>query len=91
MYSEWSRTTKLYDGGYDLINGCYSENWLYNTKGQWVLSSGMYHSSSETQCVKKSMNHTTASADLTYSPVMALRSDVVVTGSGTQSEPYVMQ
>ena len=91
MSSECSRTTKLYDGGYDLINGCYSENWLYNTKGQWVLSSGMYHSSSETQCVKKSMNHTTASADLTYSPVMALRSDVVVTGSGTQTDPYVME
>ena len=32
MSSECSRTTKLYDGGYDLINGCYSENWLYNTK-----------------------------------------------------------
>ena len=26
-----------------------------------------------------------------FSPVMALRSDVIVTGSGTQSDPYVMQ
>ena len=25
-----------------------------------------------------------------YSPVMALKSDITVTGSGTQSDPYVM-
>ena len=91
MSSECSRTTKLCDGGYDLINGCYSENWLYNTEGQWVLSSGMYHSSSETRYVKKSMNYITASAYLTYSPVMALKSDVKVTGSGTKTDPYVME
>lgn len=37
------------------------------------------------------MNFITASAYLTYSPVMALKSDVKVTGSGTKTDPYVME
>ena len=89
MSSECSRTTNI--GGYDSMNDCYSKNWLYKTELQCLLTSGMYHSRSETYYVKKGMLSSIASANCTYSPVMALSNSVKVTGSGTQSDPYVME
>ena len=74
---------------------CHDNNWLYqgSSTWQWLISP---HSSNASFAfsvgTKGYMNNGDGIVTLSgfFSPVMALRSDVVVTGSGTNSDPYVM-
>lgn len=94
LASECDRTLKLYWGGYSKTSACYDDNWLFQGSNldQWLISPNH----SETDVVVIASNVGCAGDDYvstsySYSPVMALSEDVVVTGSGTQSDPYVMQ
>ena len=94
LASECDRTLKLYWGGYSKTSACYDDNWLFQGSNldQWLISPNH----SETDVVVIASNVGCAGDDYvstsySYSPVMALKSDVMVTGSGTQSDPYVMQ
>ena len=99
--SDCTRTTTLIN--YDEITACHNNNWLYqgSSQTQWTLTT--YSNSSyfivivrddgRVDTRKSSVDGgwpTVTISTIAYSPVMALKSDVVVTGSGTQSDPYVM-
>ncbi len=87
---------------YDRTAACYNSNWLFqgSSKIQWLISpfsSSTYSSYAFFVRTSGSVGDsiafwygsvTDASA---FSPVMALSADVKVTGSGTESDPYVMQ
>ena len=100
--SDCTRTTTLIN--YDEITACHNNNWLYqgSSQTQWTLTT--YSNSSyfivivrddgRVDTRKSSVDGgwpTVTISTIAYSPVMALKSDVVVTGSGTQSDPYVMK
>jgi len=103
LASDCARTIKLYYGGYSGNSACYKNNWLYqgSSTWQWLISPNVSYSSSAFGISPTGfVNITSAYADglgvsvtgIGYaSPVMALSSTIVVTGSGTQSDPYVMQ
>ena len=103
LESDCARTIKLYYGGYSGNSACYKNNWLYqgSSTWQWLISPNVSYSSSAFGISPTGfVNITSAYADglgvsvtgIGYaSPVMALSSTIVVTGSGTQSDPYVMQ
>ena len=97
LTSDCARTIKLSIGGYNNTATCYTNNWLYqgsstsqllispyssHENGAFIVSSGSVYST---------FGGGGVSASSSYSPVMALKADVVVTGSGTNSDPYVMQ
>ena len=99
--SDCTRTTTLIN--YDEITACHNNNWLYqgSSQTQWTLTT--YSNSSyfivivrddgRVDTRKSSVDGgwpTVTISTIAYSPVMALKSDVVVTGSGTQSDPYVI-
>ena len=99
LASDCARTIELRK--YNQTKTCINNNWLYQGSStfQWLISPNS-STDSYVLCVDKfgyiSDSYYTgdsifSSDDNSFSPVMALRSDVVVTGSGTQSEPYVMQ
>ncbi len=100
--SDCTRTTTLIN--YDEITACHNNNWLYqgSSQTQWTLTT--YSNSSyfivivrddgRVDTRKSSVDGgwpTVTISTIAYSPVMALKSDIVVTGSGTQSDPYVMK
>ena len=94
LASDCARTTNPYS--YDGTSSCHNNNWLYqgSSDNQWLISP---HTSYDIFAfgVDVSGNvYTTRTALVTnygyFSPVMALKSDVTVSGSGTQSDPYVM-
>jgi len=94
LASDCARTTNPYS--YDGTSSCHNNNWLYqgSSDKQWLISP---HTSYDIFAfgVDVSGNvYTTHTALVTnygyFSPVMALKSDVTVSGSGTQSDPYVM-
>ena len=94
LASDCARTTNPYS--YDGTSSCHNNNWLYqgSSDKQWLISP---HTSYDIFAfgVDVSGNvYTTRTALVTnygyFSPVMALKSDVTVSGSGTQSDPYVM-
>ena len=94
LASDCARTTNPYS--YDGTSSCHNNNWLYqgSSDKQWLISP---HTSYDIFAfgVDVSGNvYTTRTALVTnsgyFSPVMALSADVKVTGSGTQSDPYVM-
>ena len=100
--SDCVRTTKLYD--YGEVTACHDNNWLYQGSNQTHWSLTTYSNSSYFVTIVRDdgrVDYRKSSADggwptvtvstIAYSPVMALKSDVVVTGSGTQNDPYVMQ
>ena len=74
---------------------CHDNNWLYqgSSTWQWLISP---HSSNASFAFSVGtigyMNNGDGIVTLSgfFSPVMALKADVTVTGSGTQSDPYVM-
>ena len=93
LVSDCPRTIILYS--YDEKAACRNNNWLFHGGSfpQWVISPSVSYANSvflintyfcgsepcEVMC------------DFAYSPVMALSSDVLVSGSGTKTDPYVMQ
>ena len=96
LASDCART--INPSNYSGTSACYTNNWLYQGSSdiQWLISpkpslvniacivngSGYVLNFNSTAVVTNSGS---------FSPVMALRSDVVVTGSGTQTDPYVME
>ena len=86
---------------YDNISACHNNNWLFQgqNQDQWLISPSVYHTYSGVLIMKTGLFYdsgagggsTEVAGTSAYSPVMALKSDVYVTGSGTQSDPYVMQ
>ena len=74
---------------------CHDNNWLYqgSSTWQWLISP---HSSNASFAFSVGtmgyMNNGDGIVTLSgfFSPVMALKADVTVIGSGTQSDPYVM-
>lgn len=74
---------------------CHDNNWLYqgSSTWQWLISPHSTNASFAFSVGTRGyMNNGDGIVTLSgfFSPVMALRSDVVVTGSGTNSDPYVM-
>ena len=96
LASDCART--INPSNYSGTSACYTNNWLYQGSSdiQWLISpkpslvniacivngSGYVLNFNSTAVVTNSGS---------FSPVMALKSDVVVTGSGTQSDPYIMK
>ena len=79
---------------------CYTKNWLYQGSStlQWIISPEYYtkysvitiYTDGNLTEYNDSYDYLTPGDNGAYSPVMALNADVTVTGSGTQSDPYVM-
>ena len=96
LASDCART--INPSNYSGTSACYTNNWLYQGSSdiQWLISpkpslvniacivngSGYVLNFNSTAVVTNSGS---------FSPVIALKSDVVVTGSGTQSDPYIMK
>ena len=99
LESDCPRTKEPYN--YDQPTTCYQKNWLYqgSSNWQWLISPNStslitafrVYSGYVTDAGKhgSTSTSTVSSTNLT-SPVMALSADVYVTGSGTPSDPYVM-
>ena len=91
LASDCARTIPPYN--YDDTVKCRNNNWLYQGSSgfQWVISPVTTYADGVFSVYIIGYVHTN---DVTYSgltsPVMALKSDVYVTGSGTQSDPYVI-
>ena len=86
---------------YNSVSACFNNNWLFQGKeqGQWLISPSDYITYSSVLILNNGSFYdsgpgggsTQVVGTFAYSPVMALKADVVVTGSGTESDPYVMQ
>ena len=100
LSSDCARTIMSYN--YSEPAACHDNNWLYqgSSTWQWAISPNSSYANSALHVLSSgavfynygggSFNHMISFSG-SYSPVMALKSDVYVTGSGTQSDPYVMQ
>ena len=94
LASDCARTTTPYNNYYEKAI-CHNNNWLYQgtSNFQWLISPrpnsyrGFYIVTAG--AIDDGWNFFVNKSGLT-SPVMALKADVEVTGSGTQSDPYVM-
>ena len=93
LSSDCARTIEPYN--YNGTAACHNNNWLYQGSSdfQWLISPNSLFGNSAF-----SVNATGPLLDIwsvadsgSFSPVMALKADIVVTGSGTISDPYVMQ
>ena len=93
LSSDCARTIEPYN--YNGTAACHNNNWLYQGSStfQWLISPNSLFGNSAF-----SVNATGSLLDIwnvddsgSFSPVMALKADIVVTGSGTISDPYVMQ
>ena len=99
LASDCPRTLTLYK--YSTTSKCHDNNWLYqgSNQRQWLISPD--YDDTEHAFFIHSLGYFGSTANVGYgitvtdtsyiSPVMALKSDIVVTGSGTASDPYVMQ
>ena len=93
LSSDCERTIQLYY--YSLTSACYTNNWLYQNSSnwQWLITPNSSSTNGGFSVYSKGyvyINYDSVSSSGNVSPVMALKSDVMVTGSGTQSDPYVM-
>ena len=100
LASDCARNIQPYN--YDRTSSCYINNWLFqgSSTWQWAISPNSFYANSAFHVLSSGLvfynygggnfNHMISFSG-SYSPVMALKSDVYVTGSGTQSDPYVMQ
>ena len=94
LASDCARTTTPYNNYYEKAI-CHNNNWLYQgtSNFQWLISPrpnsyrGFYIVTAG--AIDDGWNFFVNKSGLT-SPVMALKSEVMVTGSGTQNDPYVM-
>ena len=101
LASDCERTITPYN--YNGTASCYNKNWLYqgNSAAQWLISPGVTsaHDTFQIQSngitslnsILESDNFSNGVTSGLASPVMALSSDVLVSGSGTKTDPYVMQ
>ena len=100
LASDCPRTKET--NSYHNLAACHNNNWLYqgSSTWQWAISPNSFYANSAFHVLSSGLvfynygggnfNHMISFSG-SYSPVMALKSDVYVTGSGTQSDPYVMQ
>ena len=94
LASDCARTIKAYN--YFGTAACYKNNWLYQGSSTSQLLITPDSSSAYFVFLVKTNGYVGyySGDNVTnsgfFSPVMALKSDVKVTGSGTQSDPYVM-
>ena len=100
LANECSRTLKLIS--YHETAVCYNNNWLYQgeSRNQWLITPLNSHPDRafyvyEGGSVYDGDDFLPSPAynvrnEWAYSPVMALSNDVLVSGSGTKTDPYVM-
>ncbi len=90
LASDCDRSTELYS--YDGTSTCFNNNWLYNSSWQWIITPGATYADYAFDVDKGGYvgNSYVVTYQGAYFPVMALSNDVVVTGTGTESDPYVM-
>ena len=98
LASDCARTKKLGYLSYNSYSECYNNNWLYqgSSSFQWLISPDdsyagyefVVHNSGYVNPYYRFDSYVNTSGY--YAPVMALSSSVYVTGSGTPSDPYVM-
>ena len=72
-------------------NQCYN-NWLFqgSLQEQWLINP--FEDSAVNYIISNGIVYYDSTvSSYSYSPVMALKADVVVIGSGTQTDPYVME
>ena len=95
LASECARTIKLYN--YSETAACYNNNWLFqgSNRFQWAITpfidnaSYAYIVTTDGYVSGGYVGYNVLDAGA-YSPVMALSSDVLVNGSGTKDDPYVI-
>ena len=92
LASDCARTNRL--SNYDSTAACHDNNWLFqgSSQHQRLISPSASNADNTFSVNYYGYVYTDDSVAnaLAYSPVMALKADVTVTGSGTQSDPYVM-
>ena len=92
LASNCERTIKLYN--YATPAACHDNNWLYQGSGtmQWLISPNSSNAYFAFYVYPTGFvaGNNVVSASGFITPVMALSASVTVTGSGTQSDPYVM-
>ena len=90
--SNCARTIQPYN--YDGTSACNNNNWLYqgSSNFQWLISPDSSNARGALDVMTSGyVNGNRVVTDSgSFSPVMALKADVIVTGSGTNSDPYVM-
>ena len=92
LASDCARTVKPYN--YDETTLCHNNNWLFQGSNQWQRFIGPSASRAnlsfgvEANGCAHSGNYVINLG--AYSPVMALSKDVLVSGSGTKTDPYVI-
>ena len=91
--SNCPRTQDMHDYN---TSGCYDQNWLYHggTVAEQITMTPSTVENAEYSIRRAGYGTSviiTSNYYHIYSPVMALKADVVVTGSGTESDPYVVQ
>ena len=97
LASDCARTTT--NLGYS-TSTCHNNNWLFqgNNQNQWLISPSVYHTYSGVLLFGNGSFYdsgpgggsTQVVGTFAYSPVMALSSDVLVKGTGTKTDPYVI-
>ena len=80
---------------------CYTKNWLYQGSStlQWIISPEYYtkysvitiYTDGNLTEYNDSYDYLTPGDNGAYSPVMALSSEITISGTGTVSDPYVMK
>ena len=93
LSSDCARTIEPYN--YNGTAACHNNNWLYQGSStfQWLISPNSLFGNSafSVNATGPLLDDWGVAVSGSFSPVMALKADVVVTGSGTNSDPYVMQ
>ena len=94
LASDCARTIEPYS--YNETSACHDNNWLYQvglSSWQWLISPNSLfgYSTLTVNATGSLLDDWGVAVSGSFSPVMALKADVVVTGSGTNSDPYVMQ
>ena len=90
LASDCARTIPIDNGGYNTVSACYNNNWLYQgALSQWLISP---YSSNFVFNVSRTgyADGYYMATERLYNPVMALSADVIVNGSETQNDPYVI-
>ena len=98
LASDCARTIEPFN--YYKTSACYTNNWLFqggSSRWQWLISpssSIVYYAffvDTSGRLTYYLFDGFGVDYSGSFSPVMALKADVTVTGSGTQSDPYIMQ
>ena len=94
LASDCARTIKPLN--YHETTTCYDNNWLYHRTSDFQLLITPIALAANLVSDVSTKGYVTLYGDFVtdsglVAPVMALKSDVVVTGSGTNSDPYIMQ